>query len=350
MSRATIADVARIAKVSKSTVSRVLSGNTVYMRDETRERVLSAVAALNYRPSGIARSLVSKRTHTVGLLISDVGNPFYSDVIHGAEDVAIAHGYGLFLCNTNYDVQRGWAYIQSLIDKQVDGVLIASSSMSDEWLLELARHQIPAVVVDWNVRHVVSSALHIITQDFETGIQEAVNHLLGLGHRRLAHVSGPLELETSRIRRDAFLKALAMHGIDPAQVQVVEGNLRTDGGRHAMAQLLALPTRPTAVFAANDLTAIGIIWAVRDCGLRVPEDLSVVGLDNIQLAAEITPALTTVALQRYELGDMCMQMLLDLRSKACPEMSRSEMVSHLVVRQSTAPPSAKDMNSTNATY
>lgn len=341
MSRATIADVARIAKVSKSTVSRVLSGNTDYMRDETRERVLGTIAALNYRPSGVARSLVLKRTHTVGLLISDVGNPFYSDVIHGAEDVAIAHGYGLFLCNTNYDLQRGWAYIQSLADKQVDGVLIMSSSMSDEWLLELARHQIPTVVVDWNVRHAVTSAFHVITQDFETGIREAVDHLVGLGHRRLAHVSGPLDLETSRIRRDAFLNALAVNGIDPTQVQVVEGNLRTDGGRHALAQLLELPIRPTAVFAANDLTAIGIIWAVRDCGLRVPEDLSVVGLDNIQLAAEITPALTTVALQRYELGRMSMQMLLDLRSPKQPRPERSshsEMASHLVIRQSTAPP------------
>jgi LacI family transcriptional regulator len=326
MSRATIADVARIAKVSKSTVSRVLSGNTIYIRDETRERVLSAVAALNYRPSGIARSLVSKRTHTVGLLISDVGNPFYSDVIHGAEDVAIAHGYGLFLCNTNYDVQRGWAYIQSLIDKQVDGVLIASSSMSNDWLFELAKHQIPAVVVDWNVRQAIPSAFHI---------------------RRLAHVSGPLELETSCIRRDAFLKALARNGIDPAQAQVVEGNLRTDGGRRAMAQLLALPMWPSAVFAANDLTAIGIIWAVRDYGLRVPEDISVVGLDDIQLAAEITPALTTVALQRYELGQICMQKLLDLRSSQHPrpEISHSEMVSHLVIRQSTAPPRA-DLNGT----
>jgi DNA-binding LacI/PurR family transcriptional regulator len=263
-------------------------------------------------------------------------------VIHGAEDVAIAHGYGLFLCNTNYDLQRGWAYVQSLADKQVDGVLIMSSSMSDEWLLELARHQIPTVVVDWDVRQVVTSTLRVITQDFGTGIREAVDHLVALGHRRLAHVSGPLDLETSRIRRDAFLDAAAAQGIDPTQVQVVEGNLRTDGGRRALAQLLELAVPPTAVFAANDLTAIGIIWAVRDCGLRVPEDLSVVGLDNIQLSAEITPPLTTVALQRYELGSMAMQMLLDLRSSTesnpeCP--SRSEMVSHLVIRQSTAPAS-----------
>lgn len=337
MSRPTIADVARKARVSKSTVSRVLSGKPNYMRAATRARVEHAITKLSYRPSSVARSLVSKRTHTVGLVISDVGNPFYSDVIHGAEDVAIAHGYALFLCSTNYDVERGWAYVQSLADKQVDGVLLMSSSMSGEWLAELVKHQIPTVAVDWEVRQTASRTLGLITQDFEAGIREAVDHLVGLGHRRLAHVSGPLNLATARIRRDAFVHALATHGIDASQVEVVEGNLRTDGGRRALAQLMELPQRPTAIFAANDLTAIGIIWAARDRGLRVPEELSVVGLDDVPLAAEITPPLTTVALRRYELGSLAMQMLLDLQSKSGPACMERELVSHLVVRQSTGP-------------
>ncbi len=337
MPRPTIADVARKAKVSKSTVSRVLSGKPDYMREATRKRVMRAITGLSYRPSGVARSLVSKRTHSVGLVISDVSNPFYSDVIHGAEDVAIAHGYALFLCNTNYDLERGWAYVQSLADKQVDGVMLMSSSMSDDWLEELVKHQIPTIVVDWNVRQAGGHTVGVITQDFNTGIREAVDHLVGLGHRRLVHVSGPLNLETARIRRDAFINALATHGIDSAQI--IEGNLRTDGGRHALAQLMELPQRPTAVLAANDLTAIGIVWAARDHGMRVPEDLSVVGLDDIPLAAEITPPLTTVALRRYELGSLAMQMLLDLQSshKSEPERMYRELVSYLVVRQSTAP-------------
>ena len=213
--------------------------------------------------------------------------------------------------------------------------------MSDEWLTELARHQIPTVVLDWNVRQTGGHTLGVITQDFDTGIREAVDHLINLGHRRLAHVSGPLNLETARIRRDAFLNALAAHGIATQQVQIVEGNLRTDGGRNALAHLLELNERPTAVFAANDLTAIGIVWAARDRGLRVPEDLSVVGLDDVLLAAEITPPLTTIALHRYELGSLAMQMLLDLQSpKSEAKPMRREMVSHLIVRQSTAP--AKD--------
>lgn len=343
MPRPTIADVARTAKVSKSTVSRVLSGKPDYMREATRSRVEHAISKLNYRPSSVARSLVSKQTHTMGLVISDVANPFYADVIHGAEDVAIAHGYALFLCNTNYDLVRGWAYVQSLADKQVDGVLLMSSSMSDEWLVELVRHQIPTVVVDWDVRQTGGHTLGVITQDFDVGIREAVDHLVGLGHRHLAHVSGPLDLETARIRRDAFLNALAAHGIDAQHAQIVEGNLRMDGGRLALAQLMQLPQRPTAVFAANDLTAIGIVWAARDRGVRVPEDLSVVGLDDIPLAAEITPPLTTVALQRYELGCLAMQMLLELQSSQKSESDRMSrrMVSHLVIRQSTAPASVR---------
>ncbi len=337
MSRPTIADVARQARVSKSTVSRVLSGKPDYMREGTRARVEHAIAKLNYRPSGVARSLVSKQTHTVGLVISDVGNPFYSDVIHGAEDIAIAHDYALFLCNTNYDLDRGWAYVRSLIDKQVDGVLLMSSSMSDDWLAELIRHQIPTIAVDWDVKRTGGHPLGLITQDFDAGIRDAVEHLVRLGHRRFAHVSGPLNLATARIRRDGFVNALAAHGIEALQVQIVEGNLRTDGGQQALAQLIELPQRPTAIFAANDLTAFGIIWAARDRGLRVPQDLSVVGVDDIPLSAEINPPLTTVALRRYELGSLAMQMLLELQSKSGPARLERELVSYLVVRQSTGP-------------
>ena len=148
MSRPTIVDVADIAGVSKATVSRVLSGNAEYMRVETRERVLAAIAELDYRPSSVARSLTSKRTQTAGILVSDIGNPFYPEVIRGVEDVALNNSYNIFLCNTGYDLVRGMTYIRSLIDQQVDGALIMSSTMSDDWVLELAKHNIPNVVLD----------------------------------------------------------------------------------------------------------------------------------------------------------------------------------------------------------
>jgi len=336
MSRTTIADVARVAGVSKSTVSRVLSGKYQHIRQNTRARVLQAIDELDYRPSSVARSLVSRRTQTVGLLISDVGNPFYPEVILGVEDVARANDYDVFLCNTSYDLARGLKFIRSLIDKLVDGVLFMSSSMSAEWVKELAKNKIPAVVLDWQVAGVKEIA-GAITLDFEAGICAAVDHLVKLGHRRLAHVSGPLDLWTAQARRDVFINALRAHGIDPAQVDVVQGNLRIDGGRSALNKLMTRPQRPTAIFAANDLTALGIIWEARNRGLGVPQDLSVVGLDDIELGAQISPRLTTVALPRYEIGSLAMRMLLE-RMQAPQDENHRTVTTHLVVRQSTAPP------------
>jgi len=341
MNRSTIGDVAKRAGVSKSTVSHVIN-NTRFVEENTRQKVFHAIRELDYRPSSVARSLVSKRTHTVGLLISEVRNPFYSEVIYGVEDVALAHGYNVFLCNTSYDLDRGLRFIQSLIDKQVDGVLLMSSNLSPSWLTELEQRHIPSVVLDWEVK-TTGEFLSTIQLDFETGINAAVDHLIKLGHKRFAHVSGQLHLRTSRVRRDIFLNALQRHGIDPAEVAVVEGNYLIDGGQKALAELLSAAQRPTAIFAANDLTALGIIWAARDRGLRVPEDLSIVGLDNIELAAQIVPRLTTVALPRHEIGGLAMNMLLELLdiSKEAPSQSktRTQVVkSSLVIRQSTAQP------------
>jgi DNA-binding LacI/PurR family transcriptional regulator len=341
MKPSTIGDVAKLAGVSKSTVSHVINQSR-FVEEQTKQKVLKATQELDYRPSSVARSLVSKRTHTVGLLISEVSNPFYPDVIHGVEDVALTYGYNVFLCNTSYDLDRGLHFIQSLVDKQVDGVLFMSSNLSPAWLVELERHRIPSVVLDWEVQ-ATGGFLSTIQLDFETGIYEAVNHLVELGHKHFAHVSGHLHLWTSRVRRDAFLNALQTHGINPAEVAVVEGNYLIDGGQKALTELLSVSPRPTAVFAANDLTALGMIWAARDHGLRVPEDLSIVGLDNIELAAQIVPRLTTVALPRHRIGSLAMNMLLELldasQEPASQSTVRTQIVeSSLIIRQSTAQP------------
>lgn len=307
------------------------------MRADTRQRVEKAIQDLGFRPSTIARGLTSKRTFTVGMLVSDISNPFYGEVVHGVEDVAFGGAYQFFLCNTHYDNNRGLAYVRALVDKQVDGVLIMSSSVSDQWMEELASNNVHAVVLDWEGR-VTGGQVHSVRVDFQTGIRAAVQHLLALGHRQLAHVSGPLQLKTSQSRRDAFLQALTEAGITAGRVAVVEGNLQIDGGRRALAQLLALPERPTAIFAANDLTAVGLLSEARANGLQVPDDLSIVGLDDIWLASESEPPLTTVALPRYEIGRLCMQALLNHLSAAPGEANPPEVsVFHttLVVRQST---------------
>ncbi len=337
MTRPTISDVAQIAGVSKSTVSRVLTGHTLYLRPETKEKVRQAITQLSYRPSLPARSLTSKRTCTAAILISDISNPFYAEVIRGVEEVAQPQGYDIFLCNTHYSTDRGLAFIRSLADKQVDGVLIMSSSVSDEWVLELANHHIPTVVLDWEMPP-PPGQIGLIKVDFDSGIQAAVDHLVTLGHRHLAHLSGPLHLRTSLLRREAFLKAVTAHGLDPAQTVTIEGDLQIKGGQTALAQILALPQPPTAIFAANDLMALGLIRAARAQGLTIPHHLSLIGLDDIWLAADMEPPLTTVALPRYELGRLAMQMLFNLLENERPEPARQQVSTHLVLRQSTAPP------------
>ena len=341
MKRVTINDVAKQAGVSKSTVSHVIN-NTRFVENETRQKVLHAIEALGYRPSSVARSLVSRKTRTAAILVSDVGNPFYSEVIHGVEEVALANGYDIFLCNTNYDLQRGMKFIHSLIDKLVDGVLFMSSSMSIELVQELKNNQIPAVVLDWETDKVTGKAA-AITIEFSAGIHQAVHHLVQLGHTRIAHISGPQNLWTAQKRRTDFLNALHGHGLDSPDGLIVEGNLRIDGGREAFRQLCEEDQKPTAVFAANDLTALGILWSARECGMQVPQDLSIIGLDNIDLASKVAPPLTTVALPRFEIGSLAMTMLLDLihgDQQTCSEvLGISRKVStHLVVRESTASP------------
>lgn len=338
MSRTTIADVAKVAGVSKATVSRVLSGNYEYMKPQTRESVEEAIEILGYRPSSVARSLTSKRTNTTAILVSDVGNPFYADVIHGVEDVAFTGGYDVFLCNTNYDTGRGLTFIRSLIDKRVDGILIMSSSMSDMWLAELSKNNVPAVVLDWEVK-ATNADVSTIGIDYTTGIQTAVDHLVALGHRHLVHVSGPLGLQTARDRRNAFWSALAKHGIPVEAAPVIEGDLQIAGGREAVKQIMRLSPRPTAVFTANDLTAIGVVAGARAEGLSVPHDLSVIGLDDIWLAEQTDPPLTTVGMPRYEIGQLAMQMLFDLLDKNDERPStpvHRQVETSLVVRQSTA--------------
>ncbi len=334
MNRVTINEVAKRAGVSKSTVSHVLN-KTRAVEEPTRQKVLKAVEELGYRPSLVARSLKSKRTNTAGLLISDVSNPFYPDVILGVEEVAFTEDYSIFLCNTNYDLERGLKLVQSLVDKSVDGIMFMSSSMSMEMVQEAVENRIKVVVLDWEESNLQEMA-STITINFEIGIQQAIRHLVESGHRRIAHISGPLNLWTARVRKNAFLKALEQSGVDPSQAVIIEGDLRIEGGRKAFEQLIKLTPRPTAVVAANDLTALGVIWAARNAGLDLPKDLSVVGLDDIDLASKVSPSLSTIALPRREIGRLAMRTLLEMIAQGKDaEKSRLTVDTTFVLRQST---------------
>jgi len=334
--RPTIADVARQAQVSKSTVSRVLNGQTSAMRATTHERVEQAIADLGYRPSALARSLTLGRSRTIGLLISDVGNPFYAEVIQGVEDLALSEGYSLFTANTRYDLLRAERLIASLADHEVDGVIVMSSMLSERCVALLRQRGIPAVVIDWPCQ-VEIGRVGAVRVDYASGIDQAIEHLVSMGHRVVGHLSGPAHLPTSQTRTTAFLEAMAARGLDAQSAPVVTGTLRMEGAGDALASFLAHSPQPTAILAANDQSALGLLFAAHGMGLSIPGDLSLVGLDDIRLASQVSPSLTTIALPRLHLGRMATEMLLGLVQGQAAEPPIATVTTRLVVRSSTAP-------------
>ena len=335
--RPTMADVAKTAGVSKATVSRVLNGTATHMRPATAEKVKQAVEALGFRPNALARSLSLRRSGTLALLVSDVVNPFYAEVIHGLEDAALERGSNIFLCNTNYNLERGLTLIRSLIDKQVDGVLLMSSSMEERWLDELRQNGVPTVVLD-PVSAEARSGVATIEVDFGAGIREAVRALRGAGHERFGIVTGPLELRTAQVRRDAFLRAVKEHGVSPESIVQIESNFRVDGGRRAFASLHHAGV--SAVFCCNDLMALGMLLEARKQSVALPDELSIVGLDDIEMAAESYPALSTVALPRYAIGQLAADLIFELL--ADEGASRREVKTRYIARDSVATPKSHD--------
>ncbi len=296
---ATIAEVARRAGVSTATVSRVLSG-AAPASDATRARVLEAADALDYRPSALGRALKRRETRTIGLLVTDIGNPFFPQVVRAVEDEAHARGYGVVLGNASDDPERELAYIDLLLDRRVDGLIVASSRATRRHAERLASARMPVVLVNSDAP---ASELHGIATDHRAGSRLAAEHLLALGHRRIAHISASDELAAAAApRREGIQDALAAAGIDPATLLVAESDGSVDGGAAATRRLLAEDPRPTAIACYNDLVAIGALRTLRRAGLSVPGDMSVIGFDDIDLAAWTDPPLTTVRQPTGELG------------------------------------------------
>jgi LacI family transcriptional regulator len=328
----TIKDVAKRAGVGIATVSRTLHGSS-QVSPETAARVLAAVEELGYRPNTTAQSLVSGRSHMLGLVVSDITNPFFPELIKGFEDVALENGYDVLVASTNYDPARTALCVQRMIERKTDGVAIMTSEVDASLTDTLARRKVPLVFLDvGRVRKGVSN----VKVDYGIGIVQAVEHLSALGHCRIAFISGPQLLASARERRDVFIARLKDPSSGPPrEVLIEEGNHRVDGGLEAMRRLLDHAPRPTAVIASNDLTAIGAMRAIRQRGLRVPEDISVVGFDDIQMAEFTEPPLTTVRLLRTEVARLaCDALVQSIRSHGAGVEFR--MGTTLVVRSSTA--------------
>lgn len=327
-----IKDVAALAGVSTATVSHVIN-NTRFVSEQVRNRVLEAIKKANYYPNAHARSLASGRTNTLGLIISDIANPFFPELVKSIESVASERGYDVILANTNYDPNRTADCVQRMIEKQVMGVAIMTSEMDFSLIRELTGKNVSVVFLDLGpVRERMSN----INVNYQSGIEQAVRHLVDLGHHRIAFISGPLRLKSARTRRDAFLECMKRFDAFRDGPLIIEGSFSTDSGRRAAVEILRQRVLPTAIFASNDLMAIGCMSELRSAGLSIPSDLSVVGFDDISFAAVTDPPLTTIVLPRAELGHRAVEALLHTINSKEREGIEFKIRTHLVVRQSTS--------------
>jgi DNA-binding LacI/PurR family transcriptional regulator len=331
--RPTIYDVARLAGVSTATVSRALNG-TGRIAEATRAAIDAAVEQLGYQTNTVARSLVTKSTETIALLLPDITNPFYAALVSGIQQRALETGHTMLLCTTEGDPEREEQYLTLLRAKQVDGVLVDGLVLPPERIARFVREGLPIVCLD---RDVDSAAVPLVQVDNRLGARMATEHLLSLGHTRIAHVQGAPELGISVERVQGYREALADAGIpfDPHLLAI--GSFTEEGGYDAARSLLETPSF-TAVFAANDLSAIGVINAIVQSGRRVPDDVSIVGFDDLRLSKFTTPPLTTIHQPALEIAQLATQLLLELANGREVRQLRHLLEPALVVRSSTAPP------------
>jgi DNA-binding LacI/PurR family transcriptional regulator len=334
----TISDVAAEAGVSVATVSRVLNDRGYPIRPETRRRVVEAIEKLDFRPNELARGLLLKRTQTIGLVIPDITNPYYPVISRGVEDVASDRGYAVIFCNTDRDAAKSEYYVNVLLQKQVDGLIIAGGGTDFTRAFErFAEHGTRVVFVGKP-----SLPWPSVRVPNEDGTVAAMAHLAELGHQQVGFIGGPQTLSTARDRLAGYRRAVRDHGLVASPSLERPGDFSEQSGYREAERLLRDTRRPTAILAANDRMAIGALAAAADRGLVVPDDLSVVGFDDIPLVSYVRPALTTVALPAYEMGAAAMRLLLDLLQNkddgptaAAPTV---RLPVTLVVRDSTAPP------------
>ena len=328
-----IREVAKKAGVSVATVSRTVN-RVRSVHPDIAARVWSAIDEVGYVPNTQARALVSGRSRILGLIVSDITNPFFPELIQGFEQAAVRAGFDVLLASTSYDPALMATTVRRMVERKVEGVAVMTSEMEDSLIGELTGRRMPLVFVD-----VGPSAPHIsnICVNYQTGVHQAVQHLRRLGHRRLAFIRGPLALKSARLRREAFLQCFTEAQLEADRPAILEGDHTLNGGFHAVQELLSIADRPTAVMCSNDLTAIGVLRGLDAEGLSVPRDMSVIGFDDIDMAQFTLPPLTTVRLSRLDLAHQAFEALVaDIESSAAAEGASYGLETRLIVRGSTA--------------
>jgi LacI family transcriptional regulator len=333
---ATIVDVARKANVSPMTVSRVING-TGRVKEETRRRVLKAMEELHYYPNQNARGLVKKQTQMIWLLITDITNPFFTTLARGAEDTANLLGFRMLFGNSDENIAKEKDYVEMMLSSRVDGVLFTpSGDESHKHLHLLNKYKIPFVVIDREVPGIASDK---VIGDNLLGTRLLMRHLFELGHTRIACFCGPRDIFTARQRLAVYLEELKLQGIPEDPSLIIETNYKADGGRKAVEQLLKLPEPPTAIFAANNLIALGAIQSLQAHGWRVPEEISVVSFDDLGVGTDLDPFLTVVTQPAYDFGAIGMRLLCDrIRGTAPADWRQIVLPPQLIVRKSSCPP------------
>lgn len=335
MPQVTIRDVATRAGVSTATVSRVLAG-VGHPRPDTAAAVQRAAKELGYRPSGVARSLRMRQTRSIGLIVTDIANPFFPEVVKAADDRARELGYSILLGTAAYDERRAMHYLDLMADRRVDGMIVASSQLSQEGWARLVASPVPVVVANAEPAGV---PVTVITSDNVGASRLAVDHLVGLGHRRIGYLRGPEAYTAAVPRIDGFHAACADAGLDPSDTPVIDGEADVESGYRGAGEVLASHPGVTAIYCYNDLTAIGVLRRLRDAGRRVPDEISVVGLDDIAAASWTAPSLTTVAQQKAEIGRLAVERVIACLRDAGDVLEPAvvRLPTSLTVRESTGP-------------
>ncbi len=334
----TLKDISKEAGVDVATVSRALNGS-YGVHKATRERVLAVAKRLNYRANLTARELAVGKSHTLGLLVPDIGNPFVTEVVRGAEDAAYAAGYHILLCNSYLDSAREVQYMRSLLDKRVEGILMHSvQTLSNTEVEELSNSEIPVVLLCRSPS--ASNFSGVCVNHFEGGVL-AGEHLMELGHRKVAFLSGPRDHGNFIEQGKGFIKAVTSVK-DSAPPVVLNGPPSFDGGYQLAKKLLEQNHGVTAIFAANDVSAFGIGRAIFEAGLSIPDDISLIGFNNVELANVVRPPLTTIHQPKYEMGQAAVEILLGLaKSGRLGVPEQREFGVRLVKRSSTSAPPKK---------
>jgi LacI family transcriptional regulator len=331
--RPTIFDVARLAGVSSSTVSRVVNGYP-HIRDDTRRRVQAAMDELGYVAHTSARALASGRSQVVGLLAQGLDSSFFLGVIQGVDQQVATSGYDFMLCTTHDRREKEAEYVARLSHGMVDGLLVILPRGLPDYVEQLRAERFPFVLIDYDDE---APGCDMVNAANRTGARAAINHLLELGHRRIGFITGTLNVGSTLERLAGYREALAGAGIPWDEELVVQGDFLEPRGFEAAGELLSLTHRPTAIFASSDAAAFGVLRAAREAGIRVPEDISVVGFDDVPEASYVDPTLTTVRQPLREMGRAAVSRLLDLLVDPAVPPQRIVLGTELIVRGSTAP-------------